>query len=195
MKLSTTRQAIHDALAWGWQQGESSMVQYLTYLTRIEKSIRRGEPCGDFLEAGFICAAVNILPGHIGGWLKFAYGPDDLTTVQDALASQLRFSLFPLSSSKKHARYFSLAQTAVEGYRLRVWEHRDLPIKLYCDRMGIDEKNWVHNWHDHREKCLNAIKGWDREGVGQVSRMVQSLKGNNEERPSEVLKDLQNYGF
>jgi hypothetical protein len=70
-----------------------------------------------------------------------------------------------------------------------------LPIKLYCDRMGIDEKNWVHNWHDHREKCLNAIKGWDREGVGQVSRMVQSLKGNNEERPSEVLKDLQNYGF
>src|SRR3990167_6488432 len=197
MKLGSTRQAIHDSLCWGWQQGESAMVQYLTYLTRIDKSIRSNEPCGDFLEAAYICAAINTLPAHFGGWLKFAYGPDDLIVVQDALASKIRFDLFPLSSPKKHARYFSLASTALEGYRLRVWQERDLPIELYCDRMGIDQKNWTHNWNEHKEKCSNCIRDWDKEGVGHVSRMVRSLRGptDPENRPSEIIRDLQNYGF
>lgn len=194
MRLTTTRQAIHDALAWGYMQsGQSGMVEYLTYLTRIEKSIKRGEPCGDFLEAGYICAAINSLPGHIGGWLKFAYGPDDLKVVQSALASKLRFDLFPISNSKKHNRLLALAETSLEDFRLRTWQYRDLPMALYCERLDVFQANFYRDgWHDKQNDCLDTIKGWDKFGIGQISRMVRSLKGDNEESANQVLNALAN---
>jgi hypothetical protein len=39
---------------------------------------------------------------------------------------------------------------------------------------------------------FKQITRWDREGVGNVSRMVLSLKGptDPEDRPSEVLKEI-----
>ena len=195
MKLSSTRQAIHDALSWGWQQGESSMVQYLTYLTRIEKSIRRGEPCGDFLEAAYICAAINVL-GTAGGWLKFAYGPQDSETVQTDLAWHL---LYPLGShtARQHRKMLALAMTALEDYRLGVWREKQIPICVYADRMETNEDHFERDWGRDRRAVLKAIQRWDKEGLGQVSRMVLSLIGPNEEeedRPSNVLKDLKMSG-
>jgi hypothetical protein len=193
VKLTTTRQAIHDALSWGWQQGESSMVQYLTYLTKIEKSIKRGEPCGDFLEAGYICAAINTLPSHIGGWLKFAYGYEDSKIIQTALASKLRFDLFAMATAKKHNRLLALAETSLEDFRLRTWQYRELPNALYCERLGILQPNYYRDgWGNKQNRCLDLIKQWDREGVGQVSRMVRSLKGDSEETASQVLESLAN---
>lgn len=191
MKLSSTRQAIHDALCWGWQQRESSMVQYLTYLTRIEKSIRRGEPCGDFLEAGYICAAVNTL-GTIGGWLKFAYGPQGSDVIQTDLAWHL---IEPLGSqtARRHRKMLSLAMTALEDYRLGIWREKQIPIVVYAERMETNEDHFERDWGRERRIVIKTIGRWDKEGVGQVSRMVQSLMGPNddfEDRPSEVLKDL-----
>jgi hypothetical protein len=190
MKLSTTRQAIHDALAWGWQQGESSMVQYLTYLTRIEKSIRSSEPCGDFLEAAFICAAINTL-GLIGGWLKFAYGHEDSPIIQTELAWNL---LYPLGSdtAKRHRKKLSLAMTSLEDYRLGYWQEKQIPIQLYAQRMEVCEDNFERDWGNAHRFMLKQIVKWDREGVGQVGRMVHALKGPNEpeDRPSEILKDI-----
>lgn len=194
MKLSSTRQAIHDALAWGYlQTGLTGINEYLVYLTRVQKSIRQHDPNVDFMEAGYICAAINTLEPHLGGWLKFAYGPEDLTLVQDALAAKLRFDLFPVSTPKKHSKLFSLAQTSLEDYRLRVQRNRDLSIVIYAQRMGVDDSNWARDgWCDKLDRCFKTIVVWDKEGVGQVSRMVKSLRDNNDEgeTPTEVLNDL-----
>lgn len=190
MKLSTTREAIHDALCWGWQQGESSMVQYLTYLTRIEKSIKRGEPCGDFLEAGYICAAINTI-GIQGGWLKFAYGAADVPTIQTDLAWNL---CYPLGShtAKRHRRLLAMAMTSLEDYRLGVWRERQIPVEVYCDRMGTSPNHFQRDWGREHEHMMKTIRLWDKEGIGQVSRMIQALRGPTdlEDRPSEVLKDI-----
>jgi hypothetical protein len=190
MKLSSTRQAIHDALAWGWQQGESSMVQYLTYLTRIEKSIRSSEPCGDFLEAAFICAAINML-GTEGGWLKFAYGHEDSPIIQTDLGWHL---LYPLgaTTAKRHRRMLSLAMTTLEDYRMGYWQEKQIPVQLYAERMGVYPDNFERDWGEIRRLMFKQIMRWDREGVGQVGRMVHALKGPNdpEDRPSKVLEDI-----
>jgi hypothetical protein len=190
MKLSTTRESIHDALCWGWQQGESSMVQYLTYLTRIEKSIRATQPCGDVLEAGFICAAINTI-GVPGSWLKFAYGADDSGVIQADLAWNL---IYPLGShtAKRHRRMLSMAMTSLEDYRLGVWQEKQLPVELYCDRMGTSPNHFQRDWGKEHERMMGTIRLWDKEGLGQVSRMVHALRGPNEpeDRPSEVLRDI-----
>lgn len=195
MKLGSTRQAIHDALSWGWQQGQSSMVEYLTYLTRVEKSVRRGAPCGDFLEAAYICAAVNTL-GTVGGWLKFAYGAEDSELIQTDLAWHL---LDPLGAhtAKRHRRMLSLAMTALEDYRLGVWQEKQIPVIVYTERMGTDESHFERDWGNERRIILKAIRRWDKEGIGQLSRMVHSLRGptDEEDRPSEILKDLKMAGF
>lgn len=190
MKLGTTRQAIHDALCWGWQQGESSMVQYLTYLTRIEKSIRNHEPCGDVLEAAHICAAINTI-GTPGGWLKFAYGYSDYPVIQGDLAWKLLYP-FGQDTAKRHRKMFALAMTSLEDYRLGYWRDKQLPVKLYAERMEVREGNFERDWGDMRRQMFDQIRKWDREGVGQVSRMVKSLRGPTEpeDSPTEILKDI-----
>lgn len=195
MNLSSTRQTIHDALSWGYLQIASNGLQeYLIYLTRIEKSIVNRDPV-DCLEAAYICAAINTIRPHLGGWLKYAYGPDDSGLVQTALASKLRFELFPIASVKKNARLFELANTGLEDYRLRVRRYRELPIQVYAQRLGVHPEHWARDWSDKQDKCLDAIKLWDAEGVGQVSRMVKALRGeNDDETPSVVLKELENGG-
>jgi hypothetical protein len=166
------------------------MVQYLTYLTRIEKSIRSSEPCGDFLEAAYICAVINTL-GTMGGWLKFAYGHTDSPIIQTELAWNL---IYPLGSdtAKRHRKKLSLAMTALEDYRLGYWQEKQIPVQLYAERMGVYEHNFERDWGDKKRLMFKQITRWDREGVGNVSRMVLSLKGptDPEDRPSEVLKEI-----
>lgn len=191
MKLGSTRQAIHDALAWGYmQQGLSGMGEYLIYLTRIEKSISRNDPCVDFLEAAYICAAINLLkPGYLGGWLRFCYGPDDLSLIQGSIASQMRFSLFPISNPKKHERLLSMCNTAVEDYRLRVHRGKSLPNAIYADRMKVHPEHWSRDWQHHQDKCLGEIRQWDAEAVGRVSTMIKALR-DGEFRPTEILLEM-----
>ncbi len=194
MKLRSTREAIHDALAWGhMQMGGNGLQEYLVYLTKIEKSIVDRQPCVDFLEAAYICASINMLPRHVGGWLKYAYGPDDNPLLQDILASKLRFDLFPMTTAKKHNKLLALSSASVEDYRLRVRRNRDLPIVFYATKMGVDPDNWARDrWSEKRDCCHSAILNWDREGVGQVSRMVKSLRGETDEgeNPTAILEEM-----
>lgn len=192
MKLGSTRQAIHDALCWGQLQRQSGLTEYLEYLTLIQKSVMPNNSAVDMIEAAYICAAIHSLDLHLGGWLTFAYAPEPSGVVQDALASKLRFDLFPMTSAKKHMRLFNLASVSLEDYRLRVHLHRDLPSVVYAERVGVDECNWARDWREKQDKCLRAIGTWDKEGVGQVSRMVKSLRGEDDEgeQPSEILEDL-----
>ena len=192
MRLESTRKAIHDALAWGYmQQGLSGMGEYLVYLTKIEKSIRNNDPCVDFLEAAYICAAINSLkPGYLGGWLKFSYGPDDLSLVQASIAAQMRFKIFPMCSVKKHNRLISLCNLALEDYRLRFHQRRALPNAMYAEALKVHPENWNRDWEHYQSKCLDEIKQWDAEAVGKVSCMVMALKGENERQPSEVLLEM-----
>jgi len=194
MKLGNTRQAIHDALAWGYlQTGLVGIGEYLVYLTRVEKSMTRKDTNVDFMEAGYVCAAINVLAPHLGGWLKFAYGPEDLALIQSILAAKLRFDLFPLGSAKRHIKLLSLSSVSLEDYRLRLRRNREMPVTVYAERMNVNADNWARDeWQNKRDVCLKTIMNWDREGVGQVSRMVKSLRGENNdgERPSEILSDL-----
>lgn len=194
MKISGTRQAIHDALAWGYlQRSEGSLVEYLTYLTRIQKSGGYSDPSADFLEAAYICAAINGLPNHVGGWLKFAYGPDEkeYDLLQSILASKLRFDLFPISSAKKHERLISMAMTSLEDYRLRLRRNRDMPIAVYCERMKVQQPNFYRDgWGDKLDALLKVEREWDADGVGQVSRVVKSLRGDSDETATEALQDI-----
>jgi hypothetical protein len=198
MKLRSTRQAIHDALSWGQMHSTGSgFAEYLLYLTKIEKSIKNNDPCVDVVEVGYICAAINTLPPHIGGWLKFAYGESSSDLLQTILAAKLRFDLFPISSPKKHGQLLALASVSLEDYRLRLWRNRDLPEAVYCERMEIFQANFNRDgWDDKKDACLDAIRPWDSEGVGQISRMVKALRGDDESEqpmsPTEVLKELAN---
>lgn len=194
MKLSSTRQAIHDALAWGFLQKESGLVDFLTYLTKIEKSHRPTNAAVDLVEAAYICAAIDSLKPHVGGWLKFAYGPEDLKVTQSVLASKLRFDLFPLTNAKRHVKLYALAETSLDDYRLRLRRYRDMPIAVYCERLGVAQPNYYRDgWGDKQDRCLNEIKLWDKEGMGQVSRIRRALNGeNDEETASKILQEFAN---
>jgi len=199
MRLGGTRQAISDALAWGYlQKQQGGIVEYLTYLCKIQKSHKQYDPNLDFLEAGYICAAIHALPDPLPCWLEFCYGPDDSKIIQGILSASLRFNLFPMSSARKHERLLRLTEAAVEDYRLGLTVAKVFPVALYAERMGVNSDQFERDWGDKRRKALNAIKTWDMEGVGQVSRMVKALHGDSDERPHVLLKELtllQNVGI
>ena len=194
MKLGSTRQAIHDALSWGFLQKESGLTDFLTYLTQIEKSKRPNNAAVDLVEAAYVCAAIDSLKPHLGGWLKFAYGPEDLSLTQTILATKLRSDLFPISSVKKHLKMLSLSSVSLEDYRLRLRRYRDMPDIVYCERIGIAQPHFYRDgWGDRRKQCLDTLKNWDKDGVGQVSRVVKALRGESEdETASEILQDIAN---
>lgn len=195
MNLTTTRKAIHDALCWGWMQKQSGIVEYLTYLARIDKSAKPSNSDLDLVEAAYIIAGINKLEPHIGGWLKFCYGPEHSLVIHGSLSSKLRFDLFPISSVKKHQRYLALASTAVEDYKLRQWQKRNLPDALYAARMDVYPSNFRRDWGRSLNQCLNKISAWDADGVGRISAVVKAMKGEAERGgmavgPTVVLEEI-----
>lgn len=210
MRLSSTRQAIHDALSWGHLRAASNgLSEHLTYLSKIEKSIVKNDSCGDVLEAAYICAAINCLKPHLVGWVKFAYGttigelpvvdrktgqalPSHSDLTQTALASKLRFDLFPMANAMKHQRWLELSSSSLEDYRLRLRRSRELPKEVYGERMQIDHSNFARDWQPSLDRCLNAIRDWDGESVGKISIMVRSLNGELEDGPTKILHELNN---
>lgn len=189
MRLTNTREAIHDALCWGHKQkGDSSLVEFMRYLTRIEKSIRAGDPCADFLEAAYICAAINVM-AHIGGWLRFAYGPDDASDLnQHALACKLRDLLKP-TTPRQNERFIGLGMVCLDDYKLRVWRERELPVEVYAQRLNVHSNHFSRDWAPRQRIYHDQIRRWDAEGIGYVSRMVVALRHGAPYTPSEVLLD------
>lgn len=190
MRLSSTREAIHDALASGYlHQGGNSLVEFLTYQTRIEKSHVARDCCVDFLEAGFIRASIEQLEPSIGHWLKFCYGPDDSLALQRSLAGNLQSAMGLFASAKRKARLLVLAQTTLEGYRLRIWQQRDFTNDLYALRLGVNVTAWARDWGKAKENYLKKIRSWDIHGIAYVSRMVRALNGKSDFTPSQILSE------
>ena len=180
MRFDSTRQAIHDALAWGYLKRESGLTEYLTYLCKIDKSGTTRDNCVDMLEAGYILAAISKLPPHIQSWIRFGYGYDDSRIIQSVVASYIRFHLWPISEAKKHERLIAMAKKATEDYRLRVWQNKQMPIIAYCQDMGVNEKNFKRDWGNRLDQCLDLLKLMDSDGVGRISPVVKALKGQAE---------------
>jgi hypothetical protein len=196
MKLTSTRQAIHDALSWGYlQKSENGIVEYLTYLCKIQKSQRQNDPNLDFMEVGYICAAIDTLSKPLRGWLEFCYGPEDSKSINIILGGYVWNMMFKISNAKRYAKQRALCECAVEDFRLGVMQHKTLPIQIYSDRMEVSESNFSRDWGDQRRQCLRVVQVWDTEAVGHASRMIKSLRGDSDNRPSEVLRDLQNEGY
>lgn len=190
MRLTSTREAIHDALASGYlHQGGNSLVEFLTYETRIDKTESARDHNVDFLEAGYIRAAINQLDHSSAQWLKFCYGPDDSIGLQRVLAADLRRDWTPIISSKKRARLFVLAQATLEGYRLRIWQQRDFTNELYALRLGVCAAHWARDWAKAKDGYLKKIRSWDIHGISHISRMIRALNGKSDLTPSEILSE------
>lgn len=190
MNLKNTREAIHEAFTWGHTKKQSGLSEYLDYLTQIQKSGRdNNQSTAEFVEAAYILAAVSSLPPHIGGWLEFAYGFDDSQLIQLSLAARLR-DLFRFRHARQNHRYLALAMSALEDQRIGYWQRRRLPVVVYAERIGCDPDNFQRDFSRPLKKCTEEITGWDRDGIGQVSRVVRSLRGESDYQASEELADI-----
>ena len=184
MKLGATRQAIHDALTWSYQQrGESGLVEYIKYMTKIEKTYRanNGQMTADFLEAGWILAAVNNQKSHIAAWLRYCYGAID--NEFDALSvSGWLFMENYLGSAKGNGidRHKELCRCAVDDFRLRMRRSKAMPSEAYASAMQVDSGNFARDWGKKRDTLIDQVQSLDFEGVGKVSIVVKQLRGEGD---------------
>lgn len=199
MKLGSTRQAIHDALSWGWHQRNSGLTEFLDYLTQIQKSQRPNGSAADMLEAAYICAAIDSLGSPVGKWLRFAYEPEPSESMQTQLATYLRWQVprraksnaKQLTQAKWHLRLHLIASTALEDYRFGLRRNTPFPVTVYTDRIGMQAQNWKRDGYSEILRGFMAtISTWDKDGVGHVSRMVRCLRGEAEEDTQAILHDI-----
>jgi len=182
MKLGATRQAIHDALTWAWRQKqEMGIVKWLTYLTKIESSFRTNDwQTADFLEIGWILAAINSQPPHTIGWLRWCYGADENQFDQQQIAVWLYMHNF--LGLPKPDRYRALCRCAVDDSRLRMRRQgeKSLPIEAYAHEMGMDPSHWARDWHRKQRVLFEQIGAIDSDGVGRISIVIRQLRGYGE---------------
>lgn len=191
MKLGSTRRAIHDALTWGYQQkGELGIVEWLKYLTKIEKSFRQDEwRTADFLEAGWILAAINCLRPEVGAWLRYCYGVDNYESDLQIVATFLFMANF--LGRKKIDRYQALCKCAVDDYRSRIRIVKSMPAEAYVHAMQVNASHFARDWKDPKNLCLDQLKSIDSEGIARVSMMVKYLRGERPDgRENETLTDI-----
>ncbi len=187
MQIGAVRQCIHDALTWADQRrAEMGMVEWMRYQCRIERSFRLNSwATVDFLEVGWILAAINAQRGPVRAWLRYAYGEEnnraDLETVAADLYINNFIGFLPIE------RHKALCKCAVDDYRLRRRRMKDLPVASYAHAMGINPANFKRDWGKKRDAALDRTQSFDIEGVANVSIVVKQLRGDGEE--GETLAD------
>lgn len=184
MRLGATRQAIHDALTWSVQQkGESGLVEYMKYMTRVEKTFKanNGQMTADFLEAGWILAAVNNQPNHVGAWLRYCYGAVDNEFDLLSVAMWLFMENY-LGHAKGQGieRHKELCRCSVDDYRLRMRRSKPMPVEAYAQAMGVDSGNFARDWGKKRDTLVDQLQSVDIQGIAKVSIVVRQLKGHGE---------------
>lgn len=192
MILKGTRQAIYDAMYWGWlKKGSMGMVEWSRYMCRIDRSVKQNNDdlIQDELEAGYILAAIDSCRPVVAAWLYFCHHNDAREADRQQVALTACYDCFGPINVKKLARHRKLCEVAVDDYRLRVWRTKHMPAEVYAEAMGIDSSNFARDWHDKRGMALDYIKGLDAEGMGHVSRMVRALRGEGD-RPHAVLAEM-----
>lgn len=182
MRIRGVRNAIQDALAYAYT-ADSSMVEYLDYLCRVDKTRKTGiEQNVMAIQFAKIRAAINDQKAPIPQWLHFAYGPDlecaNKGSQKRTLALMLSHKLYkPPISTKKRDRLEQLCHCAAEDYRLGVFRGQRLPIIEYCKPMDVHQSNWDRDgWEALREKAMDLIKGLDSDGLGRVSITVREIR-------------------
>lgn len=193
MRLAGTRQAIHDALAWGWtQKGDMGFMEWVKYECRIARSVKQNNDyrIQDMTEAGYILAAISLQKAPIASWLTYCYGIEDREFDRLEVTCTLFESLFlEVQSIRKLQRHRSLCEVAVDDYKLRVRRTKHLPIEAYGVGMKVDISHWSRDWRRKQDLCLDRLKSYDAMGVSQVSRIVRALR-EEEESASEILQEM-----
>ena len=191
MTWTSTRQAIHDALAWGWlNRSDMGMLEHIKLHCRVQKSNTHNNNARiqDILEAGYILAAVREQAPLVRAWLYFAYDITEHPHDRAEIACELFDQFFRGHiRANKISRYRALCEVSVDDYRLRILRQKPLPIQVYTRSMKTHPDHFSRDWQEKRDKCLDRIASLDKEGIGNVSRMVKALRGASEERPSEIL--------
>jgi len=187
----STRQAIHDALAGGWlNRSDMGILEHIQLHCRVQKSNTHNNNARiqDILETGYILAAIDQQRPLVKSWIYFAYDITERLHDRAEIACEL-FSQFFMGHirANKISRYRALCEVSVDDYRLRIRRQKPLPIQVYTRTMKVNPDNFARDWQGKRDKCLDSIASLDKEGIGNVSRMVKSLQGRSEERPSEIL--------
>ncbi len=186
MQIGAVRQCIHDALTWADQRrAEMGMVEWMRYQCRIERSFRLNSwATVDFLEVGWILAAINAQREPVRAWLRYSYGEDNNEIDRVTVAADLFLNNF-MGFLPIH-RHQALCRCAVDDYRLRRRRMKDLPIAVYANEMGINAANFARDWGKKKEAALDRVQSFDIEGVANVSIVIKQLRGEGEE--GETLK-------
>lgn len=195
MNLNSTKQAIHDALTWEWKvKGDVGIVEWSKYLCRIQKSgtFDNNSKIQDSTEVGYILAAISKQKSPIPQWLHYAYGIENRDLDKHTLASHLFFKYFHGVKPSKITRYQTFCILIVEDYKMRLQTHgaKKMPIVTYGKELGIDPNNWIRDWKHKWGQGIDELIRLDAEGIGTVSRVVKSLRGDSEHSPSEILQSI-----
>jgi hypothetical protein len=180
MKIGAVRQCIHDALTWADQQRtEMGMLEWMRYQCRIERSFKANAwATVDFLEVGWILAAINAQRAPVRAWLRYAYGEENNQSDLETVASDVYLDNFidfhPIE------RHKALCKCAVDDYRLRLRRMKDMPVDAYAHHMGMPTKNWIRDYDKKKDVCLDRVKLFDSEGVANVSIVVRQLRGEGD---------------
>jgi len=197
LNLNSTKVAIQDALAWEWRtKGDSGIVEFSKYLCKIQKSgtLDNNQKICDSMECGYILAAISKQKEPIPHWLHYVYGIENRDSDKLTLASHLFFKLFMGKIKRKYIdRYQKFCEIIVDDYRVRVITNgaKKMPVETYAKELAIDPDNWIRDWENRWGKGIDELIRLDAEGIGNVSRMVKSLREpESEYSPGEILAQL-----
>lgn len=176
-----TRRAIQEALGYAYAS-DSSMSEYLTYLCRIDKSPGNGtEQFARSMQYAMIRAAINDQSQPIPAWLHYCYGPD-VEAAQKGRQQRMVGIIISAKMAKgpmkvvRRERIEKLCLMAVEDYRLRTLNDKELPSVEYAKLMGTDPSNFVRDWGGMRNDALAELNTIDATGVAHVSITVKQIR-------------------
>ena len=140
------------------------------------------------MEAGYVLAAIDQQRPIVRAWLYYAYHFQDRPHDRSEVACALFFAHFDRGiRPDKIGRHKSLCEVSVDDYKFRLLRQKPLPPECYTKNMKVNPNNFSRDWGEKRNKCLDSIGSFDKEGIANISVIVRSLRGETEETPSKIL--------
>lgn len=176
MRLFGARRAIHDATAIHWLKGEG--LRRELYGCKIDRSPSSSADriIVDGLEAGRILAAVDAQSEPVRMWLYLAYGVEAPAHYRGCLVEELWRDLFQAKAAHRWPRLRRLAGAAIDDYRLRVLQGRELPLVALCYSVGADPAHWWRDgWGRRLRLVQERLNAWDGEGLRAVAAVIGEL--------------------
>ena len=169
----------------GYMMGQTSMAEYLTYLSKIDKA--RDIGLWNFVhrvQHAKVLAEINAQRPPVAQWLNWAYGPDIPQDRIDHRRTSLSCYLYDFlripPKIKLHFRNMTLCGCALDDYKVRLWQGKSLPNEYFSEKMNVNAKNFSRDWKAKLDICLENIKLLDNEGVIKVSVVVKEIRDSEE---------------